>query len=85
MRGKQGTSAYRLGQQQHIAGLHAALAQHAGHLALIVHVHQAVYCKAQCQLRAFAAVPADQRASRRIEHLDRALHHLAQGGFHLPV
>ena len=52
---------------------------------MLVHVHQAIHRKAQRQLGAFAAVPADQRAASRIEHLDRALHHLTQGGFHLPV
>ena len=79
MRSKQGAGANRLGQQQHIARLHAALAHHAVHL----FIDQAVDGKAQGQLGAFARVPAHQGAACGIQHFDGTAHHLGQQVFDL--
>ena len=81
MRGKQGAGANRFGQQQHITGLHAALAHHAVHLL----VDQPVDGKAQGQLGTFARVPAYQGAACGVQHLDRATHHLGQQVFDLAL
>ena len=78
-RGKQGARADGLGQQQHIARLHAALAHQAAHR----FVDQAVHRKTQCQFAAFAGVPAHQRAFGFVQHLHRAGHHLQQQVFDL--
>ena len=77
VRRKQGAGAHGFGQQQHIAGLHAALAHHAVHLL----VDQAVDGKAQGQLRALARVAAHQGATCGVQHLDGATHHLRQQVF----
>ena len=77
VRGEQGAGPHRLGQQQHIARLHAALAHHAVHL----FIDQAVDGKAQGQLCPFARVPAHQGAACGVQHLDGATHHLGQQVF----
>ena len=81
MCGKQGAGANRLGQQQHIARLHAALAHHAVHF----FVDQAVDGKTQGQLGTFARVSAHQGATCGVQHLDRAAHHLGQQVFDLAL
>ena len=77
--GKQRAGANGLGQYQHIAGLHAALAHHAHQ----VFVNQAIDGKAQRQLTAFTRVATHQRAAGVVEHLHRTGHHLKQQVFHL--
>ena len=74
MRRKQRAGTDRLGQQQHVARAHAALAQHRAH----GFVDQAVDRKPHRQLRALARVPAHESATGRIEDFDGPRHHLRQ-------
>ena len=79
MRGKQCAGANGFGQQQHVAGFHAALDHHAAQ----VFIDQAVDRKTQRQFLALAGVATDQRTAGFVEHFDRAGHHLEQGVFDL--
>ena len=72
---KQGAGANGFGQQQQVAGFHAALDHHAAQ----VFIDQAVDRKTQRQFLALAGVAADQRTAGFVEHFDRAGHHLEQG------
>jgi hypothetical protein len=75
VRGEQGAGADRLGQDQRVAGAHAALGQHAGQAL----VDQAVDGEAQRQFAALAGVAADQGAAGLVEHGDGTGHHLVHG------
>ena len=78
VRGEQGAGADRLGEDQHVAGLHAAFAQNARGVV----VDQSVDGKTERELFAFAGVAADQRAIGFVQHFERARHHLEQHVFH---
>ena len=74
MGGKQRARAHGLGQQQHVAGLHAAFAHHACH----VLVNQAIDGKAQRQFLPLAGVATHQGAACCVQHLHGAAHHLGE-------
>ena len=70
--GEQRPRAQGLGQDQPVARAHARLAQH------VVLVGQAVDGKAERQFGAFRRVAADEGRVGRLQHLQRAVHHLEQ-------
>ena len=74
---EQSAGADGFGQNQHVAGLHAAFAQHR----LWRVVDQTVHGKTQRQLFAFARVAAHQRAIGFAQNIHRARHHLEQDVF----
>ena len=74
---KQGAGADGLGQHESIARDQAAFMQD------MLPVNQAVHGKAQGQLLTFAGMPADQRRTRLVQHLECALQHLRKQLFYL--
>ena len=75
--GEQRTGADRLGHDQRVARFQSALAQHG------VARNQSVDREPEREFRAFARVPADERAVGITQHLVGAGHHLRQIGLDL--